>query len=155
MKTISENTKYPEFREEYNGGEWITGHLVRINGVYFQHSKRVVTMYTEEELPEMHKASVLAYEVKKAEEEENINEMMEVIRARIALSNWAENNAVRFELSNKSESKYCFVEHEGYTYKIRVSGHRYPTGSMTNLNLCVIDATDDCREYCKMFNIEY
>ena len=155
MTTISENTKYPEFKEMYKGGDWITGHLVRIDGVYYQHSKRVVTMFTEEELPEMHKASVSLYEAKMEEENKNIKDMMEIVRARVALSNWAEENAKRFELSNKSESKYCYVEYQGSTYKIRVSGHRYPTGSMTNMNLCVIDATDDCREYCKMFNIEY
>lgn len=154
MKAIS-NIKYPEFQELYKSGQWITGHLVKVGNKYFQHSKRVVTMYTEEELPEMHKASVLAYEVKNAEEEKKIKEMMEICHARIALSNWAENNAVRFELSKKSESKYCFVEHEGITYTIRISGHRYPTGSMTDFNLHVIDTTDDCRNYCKIFNIEY
>jgi hypothetical protein len=30
MKTIAENIKYPEFKEEYKRGQWITGHLVKV-----------------------------------------------------------------------------------------------------------------------------
>lgn len=156
MKIINHNTKYPEFKEQYKCGEWITGHLVRMNGVYYNHSKRTITEMQEDELDDMKSQAVAAYEQRMKEDADAVIEMKEVIRARLALTEWAESNASRFENSNKSESIYYYVSHsDGHTYKIRVSGHRHPTGSMTNLPLCVIDSTDDCRGYCKMFSIAY
>lgn len=156
MKVISDKIKYPDFRESYKLGEWITGHLVRLDGVYFWHSKRVITELSDNELSENHLAAVKEYEENKRKESDRIKENAEIIRARLALTSWAEDNAVRFERSNQSESIYYTVEHtDGFTYNIRVSGHRYPTGSMTNLQLCKIDTTDDCRPYCKMLGIDF
>lgn len=156
MKTISENVKYPEFKEMFKRASWITGHLVRVDGVYYNHSKRTITEMQEDELDDMKSQAVAAYELKMKEDADAVIEMKEVIRARLALTEWAESKASRFENSKKSESIYYYVSHsDGRTYKVRVSGHRYPTGSMTDLRFGVIDTTEDCREYCKMLGINY
>ncbi len=57
--------------------------------------------------------------------------------------------------SNQSESEYYRVKGvDGLNYKVRISGHFYPTGSMTDLSMQVIDTTDyDCREFCKIVGI--
>ena len=156
MKTIAGNIKYPEFRELYKGHE-ITGHLIEIGGMYYHHSKRVVTEYSYDELPDFMKTSVEVYNKKIQESDARIEEMKRNIKAHSALVEWARSNAHRMERSNQSESEYYFVHHtDGRTYQIRVSGHRYPTGSMTDLTLSKIDTTDTCcAKYCDMLGIEY
>ena len=157
MTTISENSKYPEFKENYKNGSWITGHLVNVDGVYYHHSKRVVTAYEYNELPELLLNAVEEYNKQQIEFEERMKEVKMNLKASRALVEWAKNNAHRVERSNQSESEYYSVRHsDGHTYTVRVSGHRYPTGSMTDLLLGKIDTTDDCCErYCKMLGIEY
>lgn len=156
MKTIAENIKYPEFRESYKGIE-ITGHLIRINDMYYHHSKRVVTEYPYEELPEYLKAAVAEFEKKQAEMDIQIAEFKKNVKAHNALVEWARTNAHQMSRSNQSESEYYFVRHtDGRTYEIRISGHRYPTGSMTDMTLAKIDTTDTCcAKYCDMLGIEY
>lgn len=158
MKTIAENIKYPEFKEQYNRAAWITGHLVMLDGKYYWHSKRAITEYSSyEELPEFHQASVDAYNQKQAEESALIEEMKRNIKAHYALVEWARENAYQMTRSNQSESEYYFVRHtDGKTYEIRVSGHRYPTGSMTDMIMNKIDSTDTCcAKYCDMLGIKY
>lgn len=156
MKTIAENIKYPEFRELYKGVE-ITGHLVRIDDMYYHHSKRVLTEYSYDELPEHLKSAVEEFEKKQAEMDIQVAEFKKNMKAYNALVEWARSNAHRVERSNQSESEYYFVRHsDGKTYQIRVSGHRYPTGSMTDLMLGKIDTTDTCcARYCNMLGIEF
>ena len=157
MKIIAENIKYPDFKEEYKVGKWITGHLVKVGDLFYNHSKRVVTAYEYSELSEYMKASVEAYNKEQEELDNQINEMKKNIKAHYALVEWAKENAHNMTRSNQSESEYYFVHHtDGRTYEIRVSGHRYPTGSMTDLMLGKIDSTDTCcAKYCDMLGIEY
>lgn len=156
MKTIAENIKYPEFREQYRG-QLITGHLVRIDGMYYRHSKRVVTEMSYDELDEQSKASVAEYEESLKAMDARMAEVRREIRAKSAIIAWAIENAHEVGKSNKSESKYYHVRHtDGKGYTIRVSGHRYPTGSMTDLMFGNIDTTDSCcAKYCDMLGIEY
>lgn len=157
MKTIAENIKYPDFKEQYKGASWITGHLVRVEGVYYNHSKRVVTEYSYEELPDFMKEDVAKYEQKQIELDAQMIEVKRNIKAHNALVEWARTNAYQMTRSNQSESEYYFVRHtDGRTYEIRVSGHRYPTGSMTDMMLAKIDTTDTCcAKYCDMLGIKY
>lgn len=157
MRTISENKKYPEFKEEYKGGKFITGHLVRMDDMYYLHSKRVVTEYSYDELPEIQKSNVEAFEQKQIELAAEMVEVACNLRACNALVEWAKVNCHRMERSNQSESKYYYIRHtDGRMWKIRVSGHRYPTGSMTNMMLGVIDTTDGCCvRYCELLGIEF
>lgn len=156
MKTIAENIKYPEFKEQYKG-EAITGHLVRINGIYYRHSRRVITEMSYDELDEQSKASVEEYENSLMELDARMAEVRREIRAKNAIIAWAKGNAYEVGKSNQSESEYYHVRHtDGKGYTIRVSGHRYPTGSMTDLVLGNIDTTDSCcAKYCDMLGIEY
>lgn len=158
MKTIAEDIKYPEFKEQYKNASWITGHLVMVDGKYYWHSKRTVYEYSSyEELPEFHQASVDAYNEKKAEETVLVEGMKRNIKAHNALVEWAKTNAYQMSRSNQSESEYYFVHHtDGNTYEVRVSGHRYPTGSMTDMLRNKIDSTDTCcAKYCEMLGIEF
>lgn len=156
MRTIAENVKYPEFRELYKGHE-ITGHLIEIDGKYYYHSKRMVTEYSFDELPDFLLAKVEAYNVVMAAMDARIEEMKKNIKAHNALVEWAKTNAHNMTRSNQSESEYYFVQHtDGRTYQVRVSGHRYPTGSMTDMLLAKIDTTDTCcAKYCDMLGIKY
>lgn len=157
MKTIAENVKYPEFKQQYKNASWITGHLVRLEGMYYQHSKRVVIEYSYEELPDFIKEDVAKYEQKQMELDAQMIEVKRNINAHYALVEWAKTNAFQMTRSNQSESEYYFVRHtDGITYEVRVSGHRYPTGSMTDMMLNKIDSTDNCcAKYCDMLGIEY
>lgn len=156
MKTIAENIKYPEFKERFKGRA-ISGHLVQINDIYYFHAKGMVTEYTFEELPDFLIEKVNAYNEKMADEDARIEEMKKNIKAHNALVAWAKNNAYLMSRSNQSESEYYFVRHtDGKTYEIRVSGHRYPTGSMTDMIMNKIDSTDTCcAKYCDMLGIKY
>lgn len=157
MKTIAENIKYPEFREQYNRGQLITGHLVRIDGMYYRHSKRVVTEMNYDELDDYCKSKVAEYEENLQAMDARMAEVRKEIRAKNAIIAWAIENAHEVGKSNQSESKYYHVRHtDGKGYTIRVSGHRYPTGSMTDLMFGYIDTTDCCcTKYCDMLGIEY
>lgn len=157
MKTIADNVKYPEFKEQYRKESWITGHLVRVEGMYYKHSKRVITEYSYDELPDFMKEDVAKYEQKQIELDVQMIEMKRNINAHYALVEWAKENAYQMTRSNQSESEYYFVRHtDGKTYEVRVSGHRYPTGSMTDMMLNKIDTTDTCcAKYCEMLGIRY
>lgn len=157
MKIIAENIKYPEFKKQYKRERWITGHLIRLDGMYYQHSKRVITEYSYDELPDFMKESVARYEQEQLELDAQMLEVKRNIQAHNALVEWARTNAHCMSRSNHSESEYYFVKHtDGRTYEIRVSGHRYPTGSMTDMMLNKIDTTDTCcAKYCDMLGIKY
>lgn len=156
MKIITEGIKFPEFKEQYQG-RTISGHLIQVNDMYYYHSKRVVTEYSFDELPEFLLQKVKAYNEMMADEDARIEDIKKNIKAHNALVEWARNNYHQMSRSNQSESEYYFVRHsDGRTYEIRVSGHRYPTGSMTDLTLGKIDSTDTCcAKYCDMLGINY
>ena len=156
MKTLAENVKFPEFREQYRGIA-ITGHLVKIGEMYYFHAKRVVSEMSYEELPEFLKEAVAEHEEKREDLAAERAEVRRQLRARSALIAWAEANAYEAVRSNQSESMYYYVrDNNGNGYKVRVSGHRYPTGSMTDMVLGHIDTTDsNCSRFCEMLGIEY
>ena len=58
--------------------------------------------------------------------------------------------------SKQSESEYWSVKAaDGSVYKVRISGHRYPTGSMTDLTCHSINTTDyDCRRFLELFSLK-
>lgn len=125
--------------------------------MYYKHSKRVITEYSYDELPDFMKEDVAKYEQKQIELDVQMIEMKRNINAHYALVEWAKENAYQMTRSNQSESEYYFVRHtDGKTYEVRVSGHRYPTGSMTDMMLNKIDTTDTCcAKYCEMLGIRY
>ena len=157
MRTINENIKYPEFKEQSSRATWFTGHLCKVGDLYYCHSKRVLVELSFDELSEYQLAAVETYNKKKEEENVAIEEMKRNLRAYAALVEWAQKNHYLMSRSNQSESEYYFIHHtDGNTWQVRVSGHRYPTGSMTDLMLHKIDSTDTCcARYCDMLGIEY
>lgn len=155
MRIISENTKYPEFKESYKG-QWISGHLVKVEDMYYHHAKRVVTEYSFDELPINLSELVSKFEDENSDAEFRAEEIRRNVAASCALKNWAKKNAHKVVRSNISESEYYTVNHNDKTYTIRVSGHMYPTGSMTDLSFNKIDSTDTCcARYCDMLGIQY
>lgn len=157
MRTISETIKYPEFREEFKNATWFTGHFCKVGDLYYNHSKKVLTELTYDELNEYQLEKIADYNKKQEEEDIKIAEMKRNIKAHNALVAWAKENHYQMSRSNQSESEYYFVQHtDGNVWQIRVSGHRYPTGSMTDMMLHKIDSTDTCcARYCDMLGIEY
>lgn len=157
MKTIAENLKYPEFQEQYKHAQWIAGHLVKIGDMYYAHHKRTLVELSYEELNDAQRGKVAEYEEKVSKTDAEAVEMRKEIRAKQALKAWAMENAHEVGRSNQSESEYYHVRHtDGKGYTIRISGHRYPTGSMTDLAMGVIDTTDfKCSRYCDMLGVDY
>ena len=157
MKTIAENIKYPEFKEQFSHATWFTGHFCKSGDLYYYHSKRVLVELSFEELNDNQLAAVAEYDKKQEEEDANIAEMKRNIKAHNALVAWAIDNHYLMTRSNQSESEYYFVRHtDGKTYEVRVSGHRYPTGSMTDMLMNKIDSTDTCcAKYCEMLGIKF
>ena len=157
MRTIAENIKFPDFKKRFKGSE-ISAHLVRINNNYFYHSKRIVVEYSYEELPDFLKSKVEEFNKKMEDFNKEMEEAERNIRAHRALVAWATSNSFTMTRSQRSESEYHSIRHaDGNIYKIRISGHRHPTGSMTNLALNNIDSTDYycCAKYCDMLGIDY
>lgn len=155
MKTIDLN--YQQFREQFAQATWFTGHFCKMGDMYYNHAKKVITELTYDELNEWLLDKIARYNAKKEEEDANIAAMKRNIKAHNALVAWAKDNSYLMDRSSQSESEYYFVQHtDGNVWQIRVSGHRYPTGSMTDLVLHKIDSTDTCcAKYCDMLGIEY
>ena len=152
--------KYPEFREAFKHGRWFGGHIVLKDGMYYKLVKtetgKVLMSYTYDELSAFDKNKI-AEETAKYEESLNRLDIFikEIQPARIRLIDYVKKKGRLISRSNQSESEYYNVEDiNGVTYNVRISGHKYPTGSMTNMVYHTIDTTDyDCRPYCKLFGI--
>ena len=131
--------KYPEFREQFKNATWYRGHLCEQNSIFYKlvkvdgEKQKQLKSFTYDELSDKDKQLIADVKAEKAEQDKNLNEFV------------------------VSESEYWQVKGiDGMNYTIRISGHRYPTGSMTNLLLNKIDSTDfDCRTYCKLLGINY
>lgn len=152
--------KYPEFREEFKDGEWFGGHIVRKNDLFYKLVKteagKVLMSFTYDELQEGDKAKVEEEMSKKEEEVRRLEEYLSVLLpARNKLIDYVKENGKFVSKSNISESEYYSVKAlDGFVYKVRISSHVYPTGSMTSMLNKTIDTTDyDCREYLKLFGI--
>lgn len=152
--------KYPEFREEFKDGEWFGGHIVRKNGLFYKLIKteagKVLKSFTYDELQEGDKAKV-AEEMSKKEDEMRSLEvyLSDLLPARNKLIDYVRVNGKFVSRSNISESEYYSVKAvDGMIYKVRISSHVYPTGSMTSMLNNTIDTTDyDCRDYLKLFGL--
>lgn len=153
--------KYPEFREMYKEATWYGGWLCKLDGMYYKlvktgEKRKEVISFDYDELSDKDKSLV---EQKNREEEIAVANLAQFLNkiapAKERLIDYVQKNGKLKDHSNISESEYWLVKGlNGMTYTVRISGHRYPTGSMTNLALNVIDTTDDdCREYCKIFGI--
>lgn len=152
--------KYPEFREEFKDGEWFGGHIVRKNGLFYKLVKtdegKVLKSFTYDELQDRDKAKVAEELSKKEEEMKRLEEFVnEMLPARYKLIDYVKKNGKFVGRSNVSESEYYSVKAvDGMVYKVRISSHVYPTGSMTSMLNNTIDTTDyDCREFLKLFGL--
>lgn len=152
--------KYPEFREQFKDGEWFGGHIVRKNGLFYKLVKtekgKVLMSFTYDELQEGDKAKIAEEMFKKEEEISRLEEFVsELLPARNKLIDYVKKNGKFVSRSNISESEYYSVKAvDGMLYKVRISSHVYPTGSMTSMLNNTIDTTDyDCREFLKLFGL--
>ena len=153
--------KYPEFRDAYKDATWYGGHLCKKNSLYYKLVKKVgkmkeVVSFTYEELSDKDKALVQQVTKERAViANELADYYVNVLPAKQRLIDYVHANGTMKDRSNISESEYWNVKGvDGFSYTVRISGHRYPTGSMTNLELHIIDTTDDdCRAFCKLFGL--
>lgn len=152
--------KYPEFREQFKDGEWFGGHIVRKNGLFYKLVKteegKVLMSFTYDELKEGDKEKIAEEMSKKEEEISRLEEFVsELLPARNKLIDYVKKNGKFVSRSNISESEYYSVKAvDGMLYKVRISSHVYPTGSMTSMLNNTIDTTDyDCREFLKLFGL--
>lgn len=149
-----------EFREQFKDGEWFGGHIVRKNGLFYKLVKtkdgKVLMSFTYDELQEGDKAKIAEEMSKKEEEIRRLEEFVsELLPARNKLIDYVKKNGKFVSRSNISESEYYSVKAvDGMLYKVRISSHVYPTGSMTSMLNNTIDTTDyDCREFLKLFGL--
>lgn len=152
--------KYPEFREAFKHGTWFGGHIVLQDGLYYKLVKtddgKVLKSFSYDELTDYDRNKISEELEKKEESFKNLDLFIHEIQpARIRLIEYVKKNGRLVSRSNQSESEYYNIEYvDGITYNVRISGHKYPTGSMTCLMYHQIDTTDyDCRPYCKLFGI--
>lgn len=152
--------KYPEFREQFKDGEWFGGHIVRKNGLFYKLVKteegKVLMSFAYDELQEGDKAKIAEEMSKKEEEISRLEEFVsELLPARNKLIDYVKKNGKFVSRSNISESEYYSVKAvNGMLYKVRISSHVYPTGSMTSMLNNTIDTTDyDCRKFLKLFGL--
>lgn len=139
--------KVQEFKEQFKEAEWITGHLCRTGETYHRLLKGELLELRFAELREGDKEAVFRHEETQREIEFAHNVLWP---ARDKLEEYVKSNGKFLRQSNKSSSEYWYCG----GYKFRISSHRYPTGSMTDLTLNVIDTTDeDCRPYLKLLGI--
>lgn len=156
--------KYPEFREQFKNATWFRGHLCEQNGFFYKlikvegEKQKQLKSFTYDELSERDKQLISEVEAENTERDKNLREFVHsILPAKYALINYVRNNGKLSDRSNVSESEYWTIKGvDGMNYTVRISGHRYPTGSMTNLLLNKIDSTDfDCRPYCQLLGIDY
>jgi len=156
--------KYPEFREQFKHATWYRGHLCEQNGNFYKlvkvdgEKQKQLKSFTYDELTDKDKQLIADVKAENAERDKHIDEFVKsILPAKNALISYVQEHGKLMDRSNVSESEYWHVKGiDGMNYTIRISGHRYPTGSMTNLLLNKIDSTDfDCRPYCKLLGIDY
>lgn len=150
--------KYPEFREQFKHGEWFGGHLVKVDNLYYKLVKteegKILKSFNYDELTELEKEKI---NTQRQKEEKLFSEFKTIWPAYFLFIDYVKNNGELFDRSNISESEYWKVKAiDGSYYIVRISNHRHPTGSMTDIMNHKIDSTDsDCRRYCKLFGIKY
>lgn len=152
---------YVEFHDLFRDGEWFGGHLVKKDGLFYfrewTEEGRVLKSSTYDELSDTLKNKVNRITAEKEEKQKLLEIFVnELLPARKALIDYVIKNGRMTGKSKVSESEYYSVKAlDGLSYKVRISGHVYPTGSMTSMLLQTIDTTDyDCRPYLKLFGIE-
>ena len=155
--------KYPEYREAFKSAQWFGGHLCKQGDVYYKlvreevGKEKVLKAFSYDELGDGDK-SLIEQMINKREESDAklVEYFRNILPARQKLVEYVRTHGKLTERSQVSESEYWSVKSatDGKEYTVRISGHVYPTGSMTNIGLNVIDSTDDdCREYCKLLGI--
>lgn len=161
---------YPEFRSQFsdNDCKWYGGHLVKKGDLYYKLVKiysednpksytKELKSYTYNELTEWELNKIADQERKDQEDAKNIDLVFgQLIPAREKVIDYVMTNGRLADRSNQSESEYWYVKSrkDNLTYKVRISGHVYPTGSMTNVLMQVLDTTDyDCRRFIEILGI--
>ena len=142
--------KYPEYREQFKDAKRYKGHLCYKGGLYYKFIKHGLITLKYDELSDFDKKIIAQVIEEEKAKTEQMNFFLNVlIPAKNKVIKYAREHGV-LERSSQSESEYWRVN--GYT--IRISGHIYPTGSMTDYTLGILDTTDyDCREFCKILGI--
>lgn len=128
--------------------------MVKVDG----EKQKQLKSFTYDELSDKDKQLIAEVKAEKADKDKNLDEFMKsILPAKKALVAYVQEHGKLADRSNVSESEYWSIKGvDGMNYIVRISGHRYPTGSMTNLALNKIDSTDfDCRPYCNLLGIDY
>lgn len=156
--------KYPEYRQVFKNARWFEGHLCLQDGVYYKlvrvesEKEKQLKQFTYEELGEKDKATIKRVTKEREESDERLLFYFHVLLpARNKFIDYVKKNGKLVSRSNQSESEYWEVvsPKDGFFYKIRISGHVYPTGSMTDVSMRILDTTDyDCRRFLELFNLQ-
>ena len=156
--------KYPEYRQIFKDAQWFEGHLCLQKGVYYKlvrvegEKEKQLKQFTYEELDKKDKDTIKRVTKEREESDERLLFYFQVLLpARNKFIDYVRTNGKLVSRSNQSESEYWEVQSpkNGFFYKIRISGHIYPTGSMTNVSMYTLDTTDyDCRRFLELFNLQ-
>lgn len=156
--------KYPEYRDTFKGAQWFGGHLCLQDGVYYKlvrvegEKEKQLKQFTYGELGDKDKDTISRVAKERGVSEERLRFYFQVLLpARNKFVDYVQTNGKLVSRSNQSESEYWQVASplNGYIYTVRISGHVYPTGSMTNIDMYTLDTTDyDCRRFLELFNLQ-
>lgn len=156
--------KYPEFREQFKHATWYRGHLCEKNGNFYKlvkvdgEKQKQLKSFTFDELSDKDKQLIAEVNAEIADRDKHLDEFMKsILPAKNALISYVQEHGKLMDRSNVSESEYWQVKGiDGMNYIVRISEHRHPIGSMTDLSLNKIDSTDfDCRKYCRLLGINH
>ena len=164
-KFCNETMKYPDYRTAFSKAHWFGGHLcLADDGLYYKlvrvdgEKEKQLKSFTYDELDDKNKGIIEQTLKDERESTERLKFFFTVLKpARCKLIEYVKTNGRLESRSNQSESEYWSVKSpvNGMYYNVRISGHVYPTGSMTNLNLNIIDTTDyDCRQFLELFSLQ-
>ncbi len=156
--------KYPEYREAFKKAQWFEGHLCKQDGIYYKlvrvegEKEKRLKQFSYDELGDKDKALIERVTKKEEEKEERLQLFLQVLQpARNKFIDYVQANGQLVSRSNQSESEYWHVTSpkDGCIYTVRISGHVYPTGSMTNIHMYTLDTTDyDCRRFLELFGLQ-
>lgn len=152
--------KYPEFRKMFFSAKWFGGHLCKQGDLYFKLSKNeqgkhlVSLVYNQLTKEDLDKISF--FEKQEQEKEEREMEYRRTVSIpRAKLEAYVREQGTLIDRSRQSESEYWSCKGIDGSYYVRISGHKHPTGSMTDLSVRKIDLmSDNCAQYLKLFGLE-
>lgn len=153
--------KYPEFRKMFERAKWYGGHLCKQGDLFFKLVKtnngKHLAFFTYSQLSENDLSNIESIERQEQERDERVREYNRtVLVPRVRLEQYVMDHGTLIDRSMQSESEYWTCKGvDGTCYYVRISSHKHPTGSMTDMNLRKLDLmSDNCASYLKLFGLD-